>query len=426
MKLPVAPLTPWVAEQSRNTERVLEQTFGLKLLLSGRSKEAGVVRLLLECPAAGLTLELGKSSADQPAFARQGELALSYRKGSDGVDPYADAEKRKTLDALAATVRDLSPLATKALEAALTQHVGSAGAEDFMLRSYDPARREGTLRLGFRCNQDCGFCWQSRRWAEAPVDFYARWLDELAVLGAERLVISGGEPTLHAELRPLVARATQHYGMHVCLETNAIRLRQPDYLDELLAAGLREVFVSLHSHEPALSDELTRAPGTHAKTLQGLRRCISGGLSVTLNCALFRQTVGSLEEYARFVTEQLGGVERVVLSQPSAAFDVDWYNAHCPRLDAVRRALPAALKRLQAAGVDVECVGTCGYPPCVVEGFPELWRPLESSRIAESATARHEFVAACQGCAARAQCLGLRSEYVACHGDAGVLPLARF
>ncbi len=426
MKLPVVSLTPWVADLAGQTERVLEEVLGLQVRLQGRAKMPGAAGLLLECPTAGLTLELGAAPAEQPAFARRGELALSYRKGRDGVDPYADPAKRTALDGLATRFRDLSPAAAEAVETALAQHLESAGTEDFMLRSYEPVRKEGTLRLGFRCNQDCGFCWQSRRWPEPPGDLYARWLDELAGLGAERLVISGGEPTLHAELGPLIERATERHGMRVCLETNAIRLRQSDFLDKLRGAGLREVFVSLHSHDPALSDELTRAPGTHAKTVQGLRACVSAGLAVTLNCVVFRQSVDGLEQYANFVVEQIGEIERVVLSQPSAAFDLNWYNAHCPTLEAVRRALPAALNRLQAAGVAVECVGTCGFPPCVVEGSPELWRPLEGSRIAESATARHEFAAACNGCAARAQCLGLRSEYVACHGDAGVVALDTF
>ena len=33
------------------------------------------------------------------------------------------------------------------------------------------------LRLGFRCNQDCGFCWQSRKWPEPPAEMYGIWLD---------------------------------------------------------------------------------------------------------------------------------------------------------------------------------------------------------------------------------------------------------
>ena len=45
------------------------------------------------------------------------------------------------------------------------------------------AALEGTLRLGFRCNQRCRFCWQGRRWPEAPAERYQGWLEEMAEQG---------------------------------------------------------------------------------------------------------------------------------------------------------------------------------------------------------------------------------------------------
>ncbi|HMR07046.1 MAG TPA: radical SAM protein [Polyangiaceae bacterium] len=426
MKLPVAQLTPWVGALSSELEAALAGLFGGGVQGRGVAKAAQPWSLLLRLEASDLQLELAPAQDGAPAFVRGGGLAVSYRKRPDGTDPYVDAEGKRVLQGIAERVRALSSDAATEVLAAVERYRGASGAQDFMLRSYDAARKEGNLRLGFRCNQDCGFCWQSRRWPDPPESFYQTWLDELANLGATRLVISGGEPTLHAGLAELLLRATKVHGMHVCLETNAMRLRNAEYLQGLKQAGLGEVFVSLHSHDAARSDALTRAPGTHEKTLAGVRACLAADLAVTLNCVILRETVGELGGFAAFVCEELTATERVVFSQPSAAFDLEYYNAHSPHLSTVRAALPGAIARLRRAGIEVECVGTCGFPPCTVPEFPELWRSLGAEQVAASAAARHEFAAACDGCAARARCLGLRTEYRARHGDSGIAALTQF
>jgi pyruvate-formate lyase-activating enzyme len=426
VKLPVVALSPWLTALSSELEAALVPALGAPVRVRGFAKGAEPWRLLLQVDAPALNLELAAARPDARVFAQGADLAISYRKGDDGADPYAAADGKRALQVIADRVRSLSRADGQRVLAALDRYLAASGAQDFMLRSYDASRAEGNLRLGFRCNQDCGFCWQSRAWPDPPDALYQTWLDELATLGARRLVISGGEPTLHPALIELVRRASSVHGMRVCLETNALRLRQAEYLRALSEAGLGEVFVSLHSHDPARSDALTRAPGTHAKTVAGVRAALDAGLGVTLNCVILQDTVAELAAFAEFVCTRLTGTERVVFSQPSAAFDLAYYDAHGPSLAAVRTGLPGALRRLKHAGIGVECVGTCGFPPCVVPDHPELWRALGADAVAASAAARHEFVEGCQGCAARTQCLGLRTEYRMRHGDADVAPLTHF
>ena len=65
----------------------------------------------------------------------------------------------------------------------------------------------GLVRTGFRCNQDCGFCWQSRSWAGYDAAQVQRWIEDLAAMGVTELTISGGEPTLDRALVEHVALA---------------------------------------------------------------------------------------------------------------------------------------------------------------------------------------------------------------------------
>ncbi len=51
------------------------------------------------------------------------------------------------------------------------------------------------MRLGFRCNQDCHFCWQSRNWPVPPEELHFIWLEEMYKEGVKQVVFTGGEPT---------------------------------------------------------------------------------------------------------------------------------------------------------------------------------------------------------------------------------------
>ena len=94
----------------------------------------------------------------------------------------------------------------------------------------------GFLRLGFRCNQDCFICPQSRAWSDMDEETVAGWVDDMASQGVEHLTLSGGEPTIFPFLPRIVERATRAE-MRVLLQTNAVRLAQRSYLDTLVARG---------------------------------------------------------------------------------------------------------------------------------------------------------------------------------------------
>ncbi|MBI2402360.1 MAG: radical SAM protein, partial [Gemmatimonadetes bacterium] len=81
-------------------------------------------------------------------------------------------------------------------------------------------------------------------------------------LRVPRLVLSGGEPTVNPHLEAYIHLAKEVGIQDVSLMTNAVRLEEPGVAESLRAAGLDRVFVSLHAPDAALSDRLTRAPGT--------------------------------------------------------------------------------------------------------------------------------------------------------------------
>ncbi|MEI8259211.1 MAG: radical SAM protein, partial [Deltaproteobacteria bacterium] len=185
-------------------------------------------------------------------------------------------------------------------------------------------RNTGLVRVGFQCNQDCGICWQGRSWGRVAPDQIVAWIEDLRAAGADTLIISGGEPMLDPELPRYIRRGHELGFDEVTLETNAIQASKQGYAERLRDAGLKRAFVSLHSGDPDASDRVTRAPGTHRRTVAGIQALLNVGIRVALNAVVTKLTIETLPSLPGFVRESFGGhagVEGIVVSDLGATFD---------------------------------------------------------------------------------------------------------
>lgn len=290
--------------------------------------------------------------------------------------------------------------------------------------------RRGMLRLGFLCNQDCSFCWQKRDWPEPPPEQFFTWVDEFASMGLDHLFVSGGEPTTWKRLPELIERAAKTHGMRVLLQTNAIALSSTRYRERLLEAGLAVASVSLHAADAAVSDGMTRAPGTFERTVQGIAACRQAGLPVNLTCVVERTNLPGLEDHARMIIDRFVTPfpDRVSLSvayaHPCASADEDLFAQSLPRLDEVRAPLAQATRLLVDAGVTVTSIGGCGFPACALRDASDLLLALNPADLFHLDQEGRRYGAACSECSMKPHCIGLRAEYIRVHGEAGIEPFA--
>ncbi len=429
------PLTSWVGTRSEAVTTALRELVGasetIPLVWSVRtcSDEAVALHVQLTLGEHGtLDIDLGTpGTLHRPKLARR-TYAVGLR-----TPPSTPASRvalgRRVIATIAARA-DTEDLAA-GLWAAVREHAALTDVSDWMFRQVTGvgAHKVGNLRLGFRCNQDCGFCWQDRSWPGAPDALYTTWLDELAAQGIASLIITGGEPTLFRGLVGLVERATQHHGLRVQLQTNAVQLRRESLAVGLAKAGVDGLFVSLHSVDAGISDQLTRAPGTWAHTMAGIANALAAGIHVDLNALVNADTVGGLPQHAktivdRFVTPASAGrVGSVTYSFPAPSFDAAHYHASLVPLDEVRVPLSEAIGTLASAGVTVDVGGTCGFPPCVYPDHVDAVRSLHVADVGAWDRTDRVFVEPCDGCSMRARCLGLRRGYVERFGARGVVPI---
>lgn len=284
----------------------------------------------------------------------------------------------------------------------------------------------GLVRVGFGCNQDCGLCWQDRDWPRHPPEQVLTWISDLAAHGARQLIVSGGEPTLDGSLVRYVEHALSIGFRDVTLETNAIQCSKPGVAEALARAGVTDAFVSLHSADPAVSDRITRAPGTHERTVAGVHALIAAGVRVKLNAVMTAEGLAELPALPAFIRRELGrhGVPlSLMLSYPSDPFDPALTPSIRPDPGALRRALRETLDRCVALGIEVDGLdGPCG-PPLCAHGADR--RVVELRPVRDPLSFR-TFVAECGRCAVRTACPGVRTGDFEAFGARCVAPLAEW
>ncbi|HRI63819.1 MAG TPA: radical SAM protein [Polyangium sp.] len=282
---------------------------------------------------------------------------------------------------------------------------------------------QGLVRTGFLCNQDCGMCWQGRDWGRHGAKQILLWIEDLRRAGARSLIISGGEPTLDPDLTNYVEYARRLGFSDVTLETNAIQAAKPGQAERLARAGVTHAFVSLHSSDPAISDAITRAPGTHERTVRGIHALLEAQIPVVLNAVMTAEGIEHLPSLPDFIHETFGNhplLSSLMISQPTEPFDRTILPMVVPDPARVRKSLRATIERAFDVGLAIRGLdGPCGPPLCAFGGD----KRLVSGKPITSGVDFRRHVPACDQCAARPACFGVRHVEVELFGEECVEPI---
>jgi len=152
------------------------------------------------------------------------------------------------------------------------------------------------VRISRTCNNRCSFCLDadvqdgtfiSREDVEQDI---RRGIEE----GAVRLILSGGEASIHPDFLDLVRLGKELGYGHVQTITNGRMFAYRGFARRAVEAGLDEVTFSLHGHTPELQDELTGVPGSFAQTVAGIRNVVATGIVVSGDVVVSRRNVRHL------------------------------------------------------------------------------------------------------------------------------------
>jgi len=190
----------------------------------------------------------------------------------------------------------------------------------FSARPTAPYRLD--LALTYRCNNDCAHCYNVRHSSPAAMEKgsgistgeaagvgvelstgdWERILDKAWELGIPHIIFTGGEPTLREDLPQLVAHAEKN-GQITGLNTNARRLADPHYVEQLVAAGLDHVQITVESSDSEVHDGMVRTRGAFPQTIKGLKNALASPLYVMTNTTMLRTNAHTIPDTLDFLAD---------------------------------------------------------------------------------------------------------------------------
>lgn len=182
--------------------------------------------------------------------------------------------------------------------------MSGAALEAVLAREQAATELRHWVRLTRRCNNGCLFCHDALRQDGSVVPFEEvnRDIELGRSRGASRLVLSGGEPTLHPRFAEVVAAGARAGYRWVQAISNGRMFAYERFTELAVAAGLQEATVSMHGHTPELHDRLVGARGAFAQSIRGVKNLLRAGRVVSIDVVVTRLNVGHLADILRFFT----------------------------------------------------------------------------------------------------------------------------
>jgi MoaA/NifB/PqqE/SkfB family radical SAM enzyme len=155
------------------------------------------------------------------------------------------------------------------------------------------------VRLSYDCNNHCIFCLDSNAHdgtMRNNMDIKVQII-EGRKKGAERLILSGGEPTMHPNFLDFVKLGRRAGYRKIQTVTNGRMFQYPAFLETAAENGLDEITFSLHGHTAKLHDALVGTPGAFVEEVAGLKAALaSGRFIVNVDIVINKMNIKHLPE----------------------------------------------------------------------------------------------------------------------------------
>lgn len=160
-----------------------------------------------------------------------------------------------------------------------------------------------TARCNLTCQQ-CNIIYANSDVRECTIGEVERIAENFAKMGVAIVLLTGGEPFVRKDL-PDIIRAFESRGVHVRMQTNG--LASEKQIEEAVAAGGRDISISLDSLRPANQDKINGGfENSWHRALKAMalfsRYLPKDGSFASLGCVLQRDNIGDIEDVVRFGT----------------------------------------------------------------------------------------------------------------------------
>jgi len=228
------------------------------------------------------------------------------------------------------------------------------------------------VRLTFDCNDHCVFCLDAHTHDGTNRDrneVKAQILDGRKK-GATRLILSGGEPTIHPNFVDFVRLGRLAGYSKIQTVTNGRLFAYREFIGKAIDEGLSEITFSIHGPNGKVHDALVGTKGAFDEELRGLQNALADGRPVVnIDIVINRANVRHLPEMLRMFTEM--GVKEFDLLQviPFGRAFTDGRDTLFYDLEEARPYLQEALAYSKRPDVHI---WMNRFPPQHLEGYEQL------------------------------------------------------
>ena len=189
----------------------------------------------------------------------------------------------------------------------------------------------------------------------------------------ERVILSGGEPTLRRDLLKLLTSLKNNGSTAIELRTDGVLFGRNGISRKLSTLGVTAIYVPFPTARADAAEWLL-GKGMMAKKIRGIKQAILEGLTVIAEIALLRPTVEYLAETIAAVHRL--GIRRVLLRRMEIE-DSSKAVALSPRFGLLEEPLKRAFEMIQTLQMSIEIEGV---PDCILREWKSFRTNIQTRR----------------------------------------------
>ncbi len=169
-----------------------------------------------------------------------------------------------------------------------------------------PSLRYMLIHITHRCNLRCRHCYLEKENVDMSLDTFNLLLDEFEGLGGIKVMISGGEPLLHPEIRHMIELASAYDFRRVLISNGTLIDKDVKWLE------VDEVQLSL---DGILSHDIIRGYGSFERVKRTMELLRDAGINVSIATMVHKFNLHEFREMSELLREY--GVKAWMIDYPS-------------------------------------------------------------------------------------------------------------
>ncbi len=175
----------------------------------------------------------------------------------------------------------------------IPEKVGKIGNKIERGRYPIPSLRYMLIHITYRCNLRCKHCYLEKKNVDMGLDTFRLLLDEFEKLGGIKIMISGGEPLFHPEIRGMIKEMTD-YDFRKVLITNGTLIDEEN-------VGWLEVDEVQLSLDGVASHDAIRGYGSFEKVKRAIELLRDAKIDISVATMVHKLNLGEFREMNKFL-----------------------------------------------------------------------------------------------------------------------------